>query len=87
MEHVVCRKDMASTTQETMQGDDAREDMTKQHQAFYSASNLVRQSVPYSMQGTPNFLVTHASFPTVPQHDDIISHRPGQSQNFFCEEA
>jgi hypothetical protein len=41
MEHVVCRKDMAPTTQETMQGDDAREDMAKQHQAFYLACNLV----------------------------------------------
>jgi hypothetical protein len=66
-----------------MQGDDAREDMAKQHQAFYLACNLVWQLVPYSMQGTPNFLVTYASFPIVPQHDDIISHRPGQSQKVF----
>jgi hypothetical protein len=49
MEHVVCRKDMASTTQATMQGDDAREDMTKEHQALYSSCNLIWQSVPYSV--------------------------------------
>jgi hypothetical protein len=48
-EHIVCRKDMAPTTQATMQGDDARKDMAKEHQTLYLACNLVWQPIPYSV--------------------------------------